>query len=98
MAATARADMSALRALATGRNVMPTFLAWEEGNGTSAHVRFVVTNRPADGGVQPLGLNPGHRPVPVFTGTNRGGLVFDTDGTSGSGVMADEVYLSRFCF
>jgi hypothetical protein len=89
-----RASMTSLRGETTARNTPPTFFAWQEGGGD---YHFMVNGR-GDGGVQPdPGSNPGRRPVPVFTGVNRGGVLFDTEGVTSGSIGADDVYLARYC-
>jgi hypothetical protein len=89
-----RADVNDVRASTTARNVSPTFFAWDE---AGSDFRFVVLGR-GDGGVQPATLkSSGRRPVPVFTGSNHGAVVFDTESLIPTGVQANEVYLGRYC-
>jgi hypothetical protein len=89
-----RASMSNLRAVTPMRNAPPTFFTWQEGGGD---YHWMVNGR-GDGGVQPdPGSNPGRRPLPVFTGVNRGAVLFDTEGVTSGSIGADDVYLARYC-
>jgi hypothetical protein len=89
-----RASMDHLRGATTMRNLPPSFFAWQEGGGD---FHWMVSGR-GDGGVQPdPGGNPGRNPLPVFTGVNRGGVIFDTNGVTSGSIGADDVYLTRYC-
>jgi hypothetical protein len=89
-----RVGMDHLRGSTTMRNTPPSFFAWQEGGGD---YHWMVSGR-GDGGVQPgPGSNPGRNPLPVFTGVNRGAVIFDTNGVSSGSIGADDVYLARYC-
>jgi hypothetical protein len=80
------------RAVAPTRMAPPNVFAWEDAN---ANLRYFSTLQMQ---VLPVGPNPGRRPTPVLTGSFRGGVVFDTEGSTSGSIAADDVFFTRYCF
>ncbi|MHB8878938.1 MAG: hypothetical protein ACYC8T_34995, partial [Myxococcaceae bacterium] len=90
--------MKDLRLAAPSRGASPSLAVWDEGL-SSVAVRYRVLDGAGSAASQTLSAagSNGLRPFPVLFPGLLGAVVFDSEGNTGGGVPANEVFVGRLC-